>query len=218
MIQHIAEYTKPFTTFWFLHRILRTSDWIKKMLGCLAPGFPREQQPATLLHPIPRYSLQHAESFAFRSSEDGREIPCHHSSPHRKRTVSKEIDETGNPVIDVSELERVYGSLRHDTATEDVSKEPHATGETSNDSSLLQVESENLREHLSLLASERERERQTLRETIDDLREDRDRWRVQAEHATRLLTDQRPETETTKRLEAELSELREHREHTVQHA
>ncbi|MGZ9146669.1 MAG: hypothetical protein ACXW4A_12680 [Nitrospira sp.] len=129
-----------------------------------------------------------------------------------KGLVSKEIDEAGNPVIDVSELERVYGSLRHDTASEDVSKEPHDTVETSNDNSLLQMESENLREHLSLLASERERERQTLRETIDDLREDRDRWRAQAEHATRLLTDQRPETEKTKHLEAELSELREHRE------
>lgn len=31
-----------------------------------------------------------------------------------------------------------------------------------------------------------------LRERIDDLVEDRDRWRMQAEHVTRLLTDQRP--------------------------
>jgi hypothetical protein len=29
-------------------------------------------------------------------------------------------------------------------------------------------------------------------ERIDDLVEDRDRWRAQAEHVTRLLTDQRP--------------------------
>jgi hypothetical protein len=31
-----------------------------------------------------------------------------------------------------------------------------------------------------------------LRERIDDLVEDRDRWRNQAEHVTRLLTDERP--------------------------
>jgi FtsZ-binding cell division protein ZapB len=154
---------------------------------------------------MPKVSLSEAARMAGKSR-----VTIHRHI--EKGLVTKEIDETGNPVIDVSELERVYGSLRYDTATEDVSKEPHATGETSNDSSLLQMEIENVREHLSLLASERERERQTLRETIDDLREDRDRWRVQAEHATRLLTDQRPETETTKRLEAELSELREHRQ------
>jgi DNA repair exonuclease SbcCD ATPase subunit len=129
-----------------------------------------------------------------------------------KGLVTKEIDETGNPVIDVSELERAYGSLRYDTASQAVSAEFHATGETVNDRNLLQMESENLRERLLLLASERERERQTLRETIDDLREDRDRWRAQAEQATRLLTDQRPDTEKTKRLESELSELRENRE------
>jgi FtsZ-binding cell division protein ZapB len=133
-----------------------------------------------------------------------------------KGLVTKEIDETGNPVIDVSELERAYGSLRYDTASQAVSAEFHATGETVNDRNLLQMESENLRERLLLLASERERERQTLRETIDDLREDRDRWRAQAEHATRLLTDQRPEADQTKRMEAELSELREHRAHMSQ--
>ena len=37
-----------------------------------------------------------------------------------------------------------------------------------------------------------QRENALLRERIDDLVEDRDRWRAQAEHVTRLLTDQRP--------------------------
>jgi hypothetical protein len=35
-----------------------------------------------------------------------------------------------------------------------------------------------------------------LRERIDDLVEDRDRWRAQAEHVTRLLTDQRAQSDT----------------------
>jgi DNA repair exonuclease SbcCD ATPase subunit len=155
---------------------------------------------------MPKVSISEAARMAGKSR-----ITIHRHI--EKGLVSKEIDETGSPVIDVSELERVYGSLRHDTASDGVAKEPHATAGTSNDSSVLQGETENLRERLSLLTNERERERQTLRETIDDLREDRDRWRAQAERATRLLTDQRPETEQTKRLEAELSELREHREH-----
>jgi chromosome segregation ATPase len=158
---------------------------------------------------MPKVSISEAARMAGKSR-----ITIHRHI--EKGLVSKEIDETGSPVIDVSELERVYGSLRHDTASEGVSREPHATDETSNDSSLLQGEIENLRERLSLVTNERERERQTLRETITDLREDRDRWRAQAERATRLLTDQRPEVDQTKRLEAELSELRDHRAHMSQ--
>jgi hypothetical protein len=37
-----------------------------------------------------------------------------------------------------------------------------------------------------------------LRERIDDLVEDRDRWREQAERAMTLLTDQRPATRRRK--------------------
>jgi len=46
-----------------------------------------------------------------------------------------------------------------------------------------------LRRELAILTTERERERALLEGTIADLREDRDRWRTQAEKL--LLTDQR---------------------------
>jgi hypothetical protein len=51
----------------------------------LNQSFPHAQQPATLLHPITGYSLLHGQGVALRGSEDGRKVPGHHSSSHRKR-------------------------------------------------------------------------------------------------------------------------------------
>ena len=56
------------------------------------------------------------------------------------------------------------------------------------------MENENLHERLALLADERDRERQTLRETINDLRTERDRLLKLLEEQTssvKLLTDDR---------------------------
>jgi hypothetical protein len=107
-----------------------------------------------------------------------------------KGLLAKEIDQTGNPVIDLSELERVYGSLRYDTAATEIA----VTDETVNNRSMIQMENENLHERLALLADERERERQTLREMINDLRTERDRLLKLLEEQTssvKLLTDNR---------------------------
>src|SRR5512132_3714927 len=132
---------------------------------------------------MPKVSLSEAARMAGRSR-----VTIHRHI--EKGLLAKEIDQTGNPVIDLSELERVYGSLRSDTpATE------HAVNdETVNDRSLLQMENENLHERLALLADERDRERQTLRETINDLRAERDRLLKLLEEQTssvKLLTDDR---------------------------
>src|SRR3954452_10885804 len=106
---------------------------------------------------------------------------------------------TGQPYIEVSELERAYGkvdlrTLR--TLTETVQNGHDETAERDNDSTVL-------RRELELLRQERERERDDAHRTIDDLRRrldqadiDRrqalDRLAGAQERITALLTDQRP--------------------------
>jgi Fe2+ or Zn2+ uptake regulation protein len=80
----------------------------------------------------------------------------------KKGTLSAE-KQTGEWRIEPAELFRVYPPVA-------VSSSNHPAPDTAG----LQIE-------ITLL-----------RERIDDLVEDRDRWRAQAEHVTRLLTDQRP--------------------------
>jgi hypothetical protein len=80
--------------------------------------------------------------------------------------ISATKDETGEWRVDAAELFRVYPPVPTDG-----SNQPPT--ETSSDTTGLQ------------------REIELLRERIDDLTEDRDAWRGQAEQALRLLTDQR---------------------------
>jgi hypothetical protein len=92
----------------------------------------------------------------------------------RQGKVSKEKEAEGNPVIDTSELERVYGSLQQRGSSID-----HSIGqsEAPNAAGVGRGEAEALK-----------RENALLREQVDDLRKDRDHWRQQA---TALLTDRR---------------------------
>ena len=85
----------------------------------------------------------------------------------KKGTISAEKDAAGEWRIEPVELFRVYSPVAQ------VDDNQRAT-ETAGDTGGLQ------------------REITLLRERIDDLVEDRDRWRTQAEQAIRLLTDQRP--------------------------
>lgn len=89
--------------------------------------------------------------------------------------ISKEIASDGAPVIDTSELQRVYGSLdlRDSTST------PQA------------IQSDTPPDTPSLTA-----EVEALRRENEMLREDRDRWASQAESLTRLLTHQPPQRVT----------------------
>jgi hypothetical protein len=98
--------------------------------------------------------------------------------------LTKEIDATGNPVVDVAELERVYGPLQHPGLSHTVTQRQPDT--PSNDN-LLQRE-------LELLREERARERGQFCQQLEDLRQERDRLlKVIEEQAgsVRLLTDQR---------------------------
>lgn len=105
----------------------------------------------------------------------------------KAHTISGIRDENGEWQIDPAELHRVFPPVsdtapRHDAMRND---------EIPNEIVRLRREVEIKDEQLAAERRERDRERDTLRETMTDLREDRDRWRAQAEHATRLLTDQR---------------------------
>jgi hypothetical protein len=88
--------------------------------------------------------------------------------------VSKGKDAGGNPVIDTSELERVYGPLqqRGSSIGHSIGQRaaPHEAGAGRGETEALK------------------RENALLREQVDDLRKDRDHWRQQA---TALLTDRR---------------------------
>ena len=84
--------------------------------------------------------------------------------------LSKEIGLGGDPVIDTSELRRVYGDLL----------QPGAAG--------AQVPEQLASPHHPAL----EAEYVALRRENEALREERDRWAAQAERLTSLLADQRP--------------------------
>ena len=104
-----------------------------------------------------------------------------------KGKLTKEIDGTGNPVLDLAELERVYGGLKQPDVLPSVSVQQP---ETANQNSLLQRELELLRERLD----DKDRVIEDLRHDRDDLRNERDRLlKVIEEQAGsfRVLTDQR---------------------------
>jgi hypothetical protein len=114
-----------------------------------------------------------------------------------KGKLTKEIDGTGNPVLDVAELERVYGTLKQPNLSPTV---PEIQHETAINDNLLQRE-------LELLREERERERGQFINQIDDLRRrldaEAEARRIENEERrklTALLTDQRkPEPEQTRK-------------------
>lgn len=89
--------------------------------------------------------------------------------------MSAEKVEGGGFLIDTSELFRVFPPV-----TREGNDTPVVLGsETPNESGVLQVEIKMLRERLADKDG-----------VIDDLREDRDKWREQAERSTRLLANQ----------------------------
>jgi hypothetical protein len=105
-----------------------------------------------------------------------------------KGKLTKEIDGTGSPVLDVAELERVYGTLQQPNLSPTV---PEIQHETANNDNLLQRE-------LELLREERERERNQFTNQIDDLRRrldaEAEARRIEGEERrklTAILTDQR---------------------------
>lgn len=106
-------------------------------------------------------------------SEAARRAGVNRTTLHRqieKGRISKETGDDGKPVIDLSELARVYPAV--------VSPQGAQHG--------VQQQSEQVGTDALL------RENNLLRETVDDLRKERDRLLGVVEQQTRILTDQRP--------------------------
>ena len=91
--------------------------------------------------------------------------------------VSAERTATGDFVIDVAELERVFGSLNRPDTSHQVSIKPF---ETANETSVLRREVDLLREQIDALKADK-----------SDLQAERDRLLTIVEGHQRLLTDQR---------------------------
>ena len=105
----------------------------------------------------------------------------------RKGRLSYETDAHGSRLVDVSELERVFGLLPPSASLRKGDPLVHMDGAQSVQE---RIEIEVSRVKIATL-EQRVRE---LAEQHDQLREDRDRWRAQAE---RLLTDQRETAQST---------------------
>ena len=95
--------------------------------------------------------------------------------------LSKSTGHDGAPVVDTAELIRVYGPLQEQSSSETGAIGQRATPEKAAQSAPLRAEVEALRqEKLDRLAAE-----------LEDVRQQRDDWKAQAERLSRALTDQR---------------------------
>jgi len=117
-------------------------------------------------------------------SEASRLVGKPRSTLHRhilKGTLSKEKDGMGKPVVDVAELERVYGSLKVDRVQSDAMPQPAPPNTVAADRGEL----------IAVL----QQEIAHLKQTTEDFRQQRDQWQQQADkwqqQATSLLMDQR---------------------------
>lgn len=111
-------------------------------------------------------------------SEAARRAGVNRTTLHRrieKGEISKEIGNDGKPVIDLSELARLYPS---------VVKNEHVQ----------QASQQAMQQPIEQVAADALlRENSLLRETVDDLRKERDRLIGVVETQTRLISDQRPQ-------------------------
>lgn len=107
----------------------------------------------------------------------------------RKGRVSFEVDDHGARLVDVAELERAFGLRAPPTpdgnGATPLQRHGMAVVELRAQLELAQMRAAMLEERMREIALQR-----------DEIREDRDRWRVQAE---RLLTDQRDRVEPGRR-------------------
>jgi excisionase family DNA binding protein len=108
----------------------------------------------------------------------------------QKGRLSATKDEKGQWLIDPAELFRVYSPT--------VKKEMVET-QTGNFELLLKLKE--MEAKLSVTEKrllDKESEIENFRAQVDDLRSERERWRIQAEQITRLLTDQREKEQARK--------------------
>ena len=105
----------------------------------------------------------------------------------KNHTISAEKQDNGSYKIDPAELHRVYPAI----STQQTEQQFKPRSTSASDTTELNAENRELRAKLEA-ATQRLSDKDAV---IDDLREDRDRWRTQAEKL--LLTDQRAQTMIT---------------------
>lgn len=101
--------------------------------------------------------------------------------------ISTTKDADGNPLVDTSELIRVYGTLQDTTPSGEHQTRQRRTGRTGPDVSDMERKLYELQSALDLERVRLESE-QARREQVEA---ERDKWQAQAERALLLLTDQR---------------------------
>ncbi len=99
----------------------------------------------------------------------------------RKGTLSAEKDAAGEWRIEPAELFRVYPAVPAVDSNEPATRLPNDTAGLHRELEIRDEKITSLEQRLAALEVDKA-----------DLREDRDRWRAQAEQTTRLLPDQRP--------------------------
>ena len=100
--------------------------------------------------------------------------------------LSATVDMEGNKLIDPVELERVFGEIAApDGGWQRAAMPQHAAPDMLQ---VLERQNNDLREQIHVLRQEKEQDRRQHERTVEDLRRDRDAWRVQAEKQTLLLT------------------------------
>lgn len=125
-------------------------------------------------------------------SEAARIVKKSRSTIHRhikQGKLSKEEDEDGMPVVDTSELHRVYGMIHMQQDSDGEAKlhnaTPHETPPDTPSNNVVREEVEALRkEKIDRLEAALE----AARKDVIDARKERDDWKAQAQN---LLTDQR---------------------------
>jgi len=109
-----------------------------------------------------------------------------------RSTIYKDMDDgklsftvgsKGKKIINVSELERVYGNLNlpdNKKTSDNVRERQNRTAKKDSSDSVLSVEIKMLREQIQRVDKMNEHERDRLEKQIEDLRADRDKWREQS--------------------------------------
>jgi DNA-binding transcriptional MerR regulator len=105
----------------------------------------------------------------------------------KKGRVSAERQEDGSFLIDASELNRIKELQQQAVACNDLEPPLQRSG-TPSATPASQLEIDMMREQIQMLRQEREQDRRQHERMLEDLRQDRDAWRVQAEKQTLLLT------------------------------
>jgi Helix-turn-helix domain len=106
----------------------------------------------------------------------------------QKGRISAEPQEDGSFLIDASELNRIKELHQQSVARNGHGTPPLQQSGTPSATPASQLEIDLMREQIQVLRQEREQDRRQHERTIEDLRQDRDAWRVQAEKQTLLLT------------------------------